>query len=358
MKNRIIFIHLLNDFTGSTNVLSTVIDCLESNFNITIITSRSDGFLSKFLLTNHKHYFNFYKWHRFKIVTFLLFFITQIQLFLWVIFKSNKNDLIYINTILPFGASLASFLLGRKFLYHVHENMRSKKFIYHIPRFIFSRVNKNSILVSNYLVQNSLNLNAYNVIYNCLDYRFLNVNKFNSFEERDTVLMVSSFKHYKGVYNFVKLAENNLNIKFNLILNICDNELSIFLSNNKIPENLIVEAVKTDLVLSYSRARILLVLSDPKYWIETFGMTIIEGFSCGTPSIAPNVGGPKELIKNGVNGYLVDDITNIIHLSKVIHQLYFDNSLWTLFSKNALYDSKNYNRLNFCNRINGFIDHI
>ena len=356
MRNRIVFIHLLNDFTGSTNVLSTVIDCLQSNFDVLVFTSNSKGFLNKYLI--HNSYRNFYIWHNFKIVTFFLFFITQIQSFFWIIAKTKKNDIIYINTILPFGASLACFLLGRKFLYHVHENMRTNKLMYHIPRFIFSKVNTNSILVSNYLVQNSSNLNLYNVIHNALDDRFSNVNRIYNFEERDTVLLISSFKHYKGIYSFIRLADNNLNINFNLILNISDDKLSNFVFNNPIPKNLKIEAIKTDLVVAYSKARILLVLSDPKYWIETFGMTIIEGFSCGTPAIAPNIGGPKELIQNGLNGFLVDDITNIRNVSNLIQKLFFDYSLWTFFSQNAWSDSKKYNSLNYCNRINSFINNI
>jgi glycosyltransferase involved in cell wall biosynthesis len=37
-------------------------------------------------------------------------------------------------------------------------------------------------------------------------------------------------------------------------------------------------------------------------WMETFGMTIIEAFSTGTPAIAAKIGGAAYLVENGVNG--------------------------------------------------------
>jgi glycosyltransferase involved in cell wall biosynthesis len=37
-------------------------------------------------------------------------------------------------------------------------------------------------------------------------------------------------------------------------------------------------------------------------WMETFGMTIIEAFSTGTPSIAAKIGGAEQLVEDGVNG--------------------------------------------------------
>jgi glycosyltransferase involved in cell wall biosynthesis len=37
-------------------------------------------------------------------------------------------------------------------------------------------------------------------------------------------------------------------------------------------------------------------------WMETFGMTIIEAFSTGTPAIAAKIGGAEQLVEDGVNG--------------------------------------------------------
>lgn len=44
----------------------------------------------------------------------------------------------------------------------------------------------------------------------------------------------------------------------------------------------------------------------PSIWYENCPMTVIESFSVGTPVIASNHSGFKELIQDGVNGFLID----------------------------------------------------
>jgi glycosyltransferase involved in cell wall biosynthesis len=50
-----------------------------------------------------------------------------------------------------------------------------------------------------------------------------------------------------------------------------------------------------------ARAKFLVFSSE---WFETFGRTIIEAFSCGTPVLAADLGGLRELVKDGITGYL------------------------------------------------------
>jgi glycosyltransferase involved in cell wall biosynthesis len=44
----------------------------------------------------------------------------------------------------------------------------------------------------------------------------------------------------------------------------------------------------------------------PSELYETFGLTIIESYACGTPVIASDLGTRKELVVNGVTGYLFE----------------------------------------------------
>ncbi len=41
----------------------------------------------------------------------------------------------------------------------------------------------------------------------------------------------------------------------------------------------------------------------PSEWYETFGLTIIEAFSVGTPVIVSDIGGHSELVAEGINGF-------------------------------------------------------
>ena len=41
----------------------------------------------------------------------------------------------------------------------------------------------------------------------------------------------------------------------------------------------------------------------PSEWYETFGLTIIEAFSVGTPVIVSDIGGHSELVLEGENGF-------------------------------------------------------
>lgn len=41
---------------------------------------------------------------------------------------------------------------------------------------------------------------------------------------------------------------------------------------------------------------------------DTFGLVMLESIACGTPVAAYNVSGPKDILTNGVNGYMSDDL--------------------------------------------------
>ena len=61
-------------------------------------------------------------------------------------------------------------------------------------------------------------------------------------------------------------------------------------------------------------------------WYEGMPMTILESFSVGTPIIAPNIGGPNEIVKNHING-LIYESNNLNSLSSKIEILASENKL-------------------------------
>ena len=117
---KIIFIHLLNDFSGSPKVLSQVIQALqEKEIALELYTGKSEsGFLSG-LTQNHNQYF--YKRSENKWITLIAFISSQFILFFKLLKYTNKDIVIYVNTMLPFGAALAGFIMRKPVIYHVHE---------------------------------------------------------------------------------------------------------------------------------------------------------------------------------------------------------------------------------------------
>ena len=65
---------------------------------------------------------------------------------------------------------------------------------------------------------------------------------------------------------------------------------------------------------------------------EGFSLSVLEAASCGVPIITTRVGGMKELIEDGKNGFLVDRDVNSI--SDKIALLKNDRDLLNLMSKN------------------------
>jgi len=147
-----------------------------------------------------------------------------------------------------------------------------------------------------------------NVLYNVLEKDFVNKAQQNLNKEKNSkiVLMICSLKAYKGVNEFLKLAQINPKFTFKLVVNANQNEIDEYFKNETLPSNLIIYPTQKDTHQFYQEASILLNLSDVNLWVETFGLTILEGMAYGLPAIVPPVGGVVELIEEAKNGYLID----------------------------------------------------
>src|SRR5690606_29871348 len=79
-----------------------------------------------------------------------------------------------------------------------------------------------------------------------------------------------------------------------------------YLHPGKLPPNIELHSQTDEVERFYSRADVLLNLSRVDQWVETFGLTIVEGMAFGLPVIVPPVGGPAEIVSHSVEGWLVD----------------------------------------------------
>jgi len=117
---RIHCVHLFNDYSGSPLVFSTVIEGLvEKGFECEVYTSGGqEGFLSG-MKVEYNHFY--YKWLPNKVLRLFMFMLSQVHLFFMLIKRRKEIDVVYINTILPFGAAIAGKVIGKPVVYHLHE---------------------------------------------------------------------------------------------------------------------------------------------------------------------------------------------------------------------------------------------
>lgn len=358
MKPQIVCFHLLNDKSGSPFILSLTLQALlEKGFEIVVYSSKGNGFLSNITGIDFRPLL--YKWSSSKMFLVLLFILTQFQLFFIVLikFSHRKNQIFYINTILPFGAALAGHILKKEIVYHIHEHYIRPNIIQIFSLWVMSKVASKVIVVSDYLKLQTVVDKPVTVVHNVLSEEFCKISQnFLKAGARDkriskgNVLMVSSLKIYKGIIIFIDIAKRMPEYEFNLVVNASDCEVNDFTNQHSIPVNLNLYSVKSNLHPFYQKAGILVNLTVPDLCIETFGMTILEGMSYGLPIIAPPVGGPVELVKDGVNGYLIDSRDNeyiIIAIKKILDQ----EELYTSFSKASIQIAQRFKYPNFANEI-------
>lgn len=335
---KILFIHLLNNYTGSPKVLSQEIKLIQEkdeDYEISLLTSNTEGFLSN--INGITYYYNGYKWINNKVLLTFLFFVSQIQMFFFILLHS-KFDIIYINTVVPFGAALAAKIKNMKIIYHVHEIYIKYNFIKRVYYKTMEKCSTKIFCVSNYVKENlPCSKEKASVIYNPANNNKLNydINEYLTKKfEKKIILMPTSLKEYKGINQFIELAQNNTDYTFKLICSVPLKEIQQYFNNRTIPNNILFIGKQSNLLTYYEEAAITINLSLPDKMIETFGLTLVESFDSYTPVIAPNYGGPKEIVDNENNGFLINPY-NINEVTQCIRKILNDYNKYKLFAFNA-----------------------
>ncbi len=335
-KPKMVCIHLLNDFSGSPLVFSQVIEgFVHQGHKVALHTNHSKGFLSNIKGVDY-HLFN-YNWSKYKILTLLKFFLCQLVLMVKMLKYVRKDVVFYINTALPFGAALTGKLLGKKVIYHIHETSIKPAAFKYLLFGIADQTADAAIYVSDYLrTQEPLSYDSYTV-YNALSENFVKKTKIDFVkEERQdfSVLMLCSLKRYKGIEEYVKLAEQLDRYKFELVLNAQWEQINEYFKDISIPQNMTLFDVQEDVHPFYRRADLLLNCSRPDMWVETFGMTALEGMAYGLPVVVPPVGGIAEVVVDKVSGFHID-CRDVVGLVESIHLLATHPTIYQTFSQKA-----------------------
>ncbi len=352
---KIICTHLYNDFSGSPLVLATAIKGLvKAGHPVTLMTSDTDGFLTH--LPVDKVTIS-YQCHPNKLIRFIFLLVNQWKMFCQVLAHRNEEVVIYVNTLLPFGAALAGKLTGKEVIYHIHETSINPIIFKKFLKLIAAITAKQAIYVSKYLMQTeTIPWSKGKVVYNALSEEFNKtakqyVQENHSKEYPFTILMLCSLKKYKGVDQFVALAKRLPDFHFELVLNATTTEINTYFKVKTLPENLILFPKQKNVHWFYKRAHLVVNLSNPKQWVETFGMTLLEAMTYGIPVIAPAVGGPTEVVQDGKNGYCINSQQLNLLVDK-IKALANKSELYHRFSTNALKFATLFQQAAFNSQIN------
>ena len=146
--------------------------------------------------------------------------------------------------------------------------------------------------------------------------------------------MPTSLKEYKGVGQFVELARQNMDFNFVLLCSVPLAEMEAYFEDEVLPKNLTLVGKQSNLLNFYREAAVTTNLSLQDKFVETFGLTIAEGFDTLTPAIAPAYGGPKEIVSDGQNGFLVNPY-DTEQISSALRNLLSDFETYKRFSLNA-----------------------
>ena len=311
-KPRLIAVHLLNDRSGSPLVLRQSLEVLlASGYAIDLLTATpgAPGFLSDLPgVTTHPLA---YLWSDRAWRTLLNFGLVQWLIFWKVLTLASADSIVYVNTLLPAWAALAARCRGARVVYHLHEVSLRPALLRRLLCAVASRTAHQVLYVSEHLrTALALPVARQAVVHNALAPAFLAEASRSALPQFSpapfVVLMACSLRDYKGIPEFLALAQATPELQFELVLNAPPAAVAHYLCQHPAPDNLTLFPAAHDMHAFYRRAAVVVNLSRPDEWVETFGMTVLEALSYGRPVIVPPVGGVAEVNVHTQTGFAVD----------------------------------------------------
>ncbi len=328
---RILAFHLLNDRSGSPQVMHTVVGELRRRgHDVTVVTSQGEGFLRPDVCLSY----HFRKGLR----GACAYLFSQLRSAWLALRIGRRYDAVWVNTLLPVGAALGARMARRPVVYHYHEDARTKGRTYRLLERLMRLLASQIVCVSDY--QRSLLPAdvAATVIPNALPPEFAQklFPRPSEARLRRTVLMISSMKAYKGVYDFVRLSQMMPDVRFCLVLNARTEEIDI-----EPTENLALWPRQTDVSRFYNEASAVVSLTHEAEFVETFGLTALEAMATALPVVVPTKGGIAELVSEGQEGWHISH-TDLELMATRLRTLLDDEALYARMSAAAQHTAQRF----------------
>jgi glycosyltransferase involved in cell wall biosynthesis len=167
----------------------------------------------------------------------------------------------------------------------------------------------------------------------------IDVNKFKSGSEiRNTdLIFAGKFDANKGPFRVLEMIQK-------LVLEFKDIKC-VFLGDGKLKKSFESEIIRLGLINNvycyghvtnpeyyYQKSKIFILPSTN----EGLSTAMLESMSCGCVAVVSNVGNTSEVVKNEINGFLIDRFNDIDSYVSYISMLLKDASKWSDYSKNAI----------------------
>jgi len=342
-------------FGGGQKVTLKVIEYLNVKYNV-VVADCSDS--SLFSLELKKRDIDHFKLlcigsvnnskiqHIFELLLSLVFTVYNI-IFIYKYCKlhgyTRENTLLYATTKKALILSYIMHKLFRyQFIYHAH--LVERGYILKFIRYILYSA-KEIVCVSEVVADQLKGLKT-QIIYNPINQN-TQIKAKNLDKAKVTIATISSLNHIKGIEYFMQ-SYQFLNLNYEVEYQIYgEGEYKRELQKYE-NKNITLKGYVNDIITLLKNEVDILVV--PSIIPESFGMVILEAFSCGVPVISTGMGMQKILIEKSKAGRTVQ-LKNAKEIADAINSILENREEYTFYSKNAIIFAKKFSVTRFNEKI-------
>jgi len=258
------------------------------------------------------------------------------------IIKNERIDIVYTNTIVIFSGAISAYITKTPHIWHVREIIPNNTDLHFFlsNEILFDFVTKlsNAVITISQAVRNQFSANhieeKIRVIPNAVDlsdYDQKNrLPQINGIKMEDwLVAVIGHFEPRKAqdiAIRSIQIAKKQIpEIKL-IVVGDGNSKMKKYLNklvlDLGLSDKIVFTGFRTDIPQILPHCKVLLM---PSY-DEPFGRVTIEAMASGIPVIGTNSGGTKEIIQNGITGYLVSP-KNPSEIAEKMIQLYKNQDL-------------------------------